>query len=122
MKQKLRKIEIGTQKLLYTVKSLHTKGDNICWNTKLTIYHSGSKKNPICIEFRTKAAYPSGNPIIQGVKLRKGKKERIENINHPKLIRDILVFLPEKTESKKSSIDGLELLSEMGYDIQQLVS
>lgn len=67
----------------------------------------------------------AGNPLKTGIKLTKfaTKEEEFVNLNRPKYSREFILYglkMGWDGKSKVVSIDGLEVLKSLGYDVSVL--
>lgn len=123
MKTQLRKITINDKIYLYT------KADylgNEQSRVKLRIFLQGEKTTPLIIDFLTKDDFILGNPLKNGVKLfnQLENQTQIVNINHPKLIRALILLGIENGWTGKNIIgkqDGLAYLQELGFAIDDIL-
>lgn len=118
MKRKLRKIVVLERGFLWNFrdKLLTEKVNNeFISRSILTVFPFENKKAKITVVFDTWNNLYTGNPLKQG-KL---------NLNSPSVVSKIIEYLITNniwlTEEKKPiSIEGLEILSKIGYEIEFL--
>ncbi|MGE8526508.1 hypothetical protein [Chryseobacterium rhizosphaerae] len=124
MKRKLRKILIHNMEYLYSVTDKYHAGTETNTLT-VRIFLSGQKQTPLVIEFLTSDDYFMGQPLNSGINLMNTVRDSIENINinEPKYIQQLIVKGREKGWSGKNKMEkqnGLDYLSELGYEIDSL--
>lgn len=125
MKNPIRKITIGETQYLYIVTSRYSAENNT--NTlKIKIFLEGYKATPLVLDFVCEDDYYMGNLLKTGVSLFNHftQKEEIVNLNEPKNIRKIILLALKKGwdgKNKSTLQNGMNYLTEMGYEIQSLI-
>ena len=124
MKRKLRKIVIEKLEYLYSVIDKYHSGTET--NTlRVKVFLNGQKKTPLIIDFLTFDDYYMGQPLNSGIDLINKITNTFDkvNINEPKYIRE-LILQGQKNgwigSNKMEIQNGLEYLTELGYDIDKL--
>jgi hypothetical protein len=122
MKSRLRKIIIDGSEYLYSVSNKYHSGTN---TLTIRVFLSGQKKTPLIIDFSTFDDYYGGQPLNSGIRLanKRTNKTDLVNINEPKYIRELILHGLKNGWSVKSKIenqDGLNYLSELGYEASVL--
>lgn len=123
MKSKLRKITIDNSEYLYMIRyNYYSIGAN---KLTLTIFLNGHKLTPLVIDFLTLDDYHLGQPLNVGVQLLNVKTNELVrvNVNEPKYIREFILLGLKNGWTGANKIarqNGLEYLTEMGFDISQL--
>lgn len=93
--------------------------------SEITIFLEGFKQTPLKITFITWEDLYAGNPLNNGINLIKlgTKKEEFVNLNRPKYIRECILYglkMGWNGQNKVESIDGLEILTSLGFDVSGL--
>jgi len=120
----LRKITVEENVYLY--KSTTGFGLNSEIATfEITIFLKDFKQTPLKINFITWEDLYTGNPLNTGVNLIRltAKEEEFVNLNRPKYIRECILYglkIGWNGKNKLESIDGLEILESLGYDVSSL--
>jgi putative YpdA family bacillithiol system oxidoreductase len=126
VKNKLRKIVVLDRKFFWSFKDkILRKGENKTFTAQstLTIFPIENKKLKITITFETWDDLYKGNSIKTGVKDNDSEGRTI-NLNYPSIVSKIIEFLiTNKIWSgdnlKPINIEGLKILSELGYYIEK---
>lgn len=92
---------------------------------EITVFLENYKQTPLKINFTTWEDLYAGNPLKTGVKLTKlaTKEEEFVNLNRPKYSREFILYglkMGWDGKNKVASIDGLEVLKSLGYDVSVL--
>jgi hypothetical protein len=124
MKTKLRKITVDERAYLYHIRTDYYYTANVNKLT-LTIFLNGEKRTPLVVDFLTLDDLYKGQPLNVGIELLNvNSNEQIRvNINEPKYIREfILLGIKNGWEgiNKIPKQNGLEYLTEIGFDVSQL--
>lgn len=124
MKNKLRKIVIDQIEYLYSVTDQFHYGTETNTLT-VKIFLSGEKQTSLIIDFLTFDHYLMGQPLKSGISLMNTitNSTEVVNINEPKYIQQLIVKGRKKGWSGKNKMEkqnGLDYLSELGYEIDSL--
>lgn len=120
----LRKITVEEQVYLY--KTITGFGLNTAIATfEITIFLKDFKQTPLKINFTTWEDLYAGNPLNTGIKLTRlsNQETEIVNLNRPKYIRECILYglkMGWNGKNKLESVDGLEILKSLGYDVSGL--
>jgi hypothetical protein len=127
MKNRLRAIVVMQEKLnwVLTEKYVHSSQNTFIALSRLSIF--SNKTGRLVIIFKTRDHVYTGNPLKTGVLVTdKHEIQRTLNLNHPSMIREIIEFLVNQHrwsfEQRNHLLlkDGLELLGQMGYQVDEL--
>jgi hypothetical protein len=119
MKKKLRQIDIGTKRYLYSL-SKNYSFKNSTYNLKVKIYLIGYKNTPLIINFTGDllAKYLNSGVLL----LHKQSNEIVKvNLNEPKNIKDLILQGQQNGWTGANNIevqDGLKYLSSLGYELK----
>lgn len=122
---KLRKIIVEDEVYLYVMKGNIDFSSQVS-TLSLKIFLSDYKQTPLFVNFVTWDDPIIGHPLNFGFPLFKsltGEKE-VVNLNRPKYVRACILFGLEKGwngKNKLEPLDGLEILSNLGYDVSILI-
>lgn len=127
MKNKLRKIIVFDRTFFWNFKDkLIRKKETADFIAEsiLTIFPAENKKSKITVTFQTKDNLYTGNPLMVGTK-NAGLAGKVLNLNYPSIVSKIIEFLITNKiwsgeNPKPASIEGLKILSELGYEIENL--
>ncbi|MBF4486733.1 hypothetical protein [Flavobacterium sp. CSZ] len=92
---------------------------------EITIFLKDFKQTPLKISFTTWEDLCDGNPLNTGIKLTRLSNQQTEviNLNRPKYIRECILYGLNNGwngKNKLESVDGLEILESLGYDVSGL--
>ncbi|MEK8133084.1 hypothetical protein WMW72_34985 [Paenibacillus filicis] len=122
MKKKTRKIIVNEKEYLYLINSRYHQHIS---RITLKISLKGAKSLTCTYLFDTWDDPITGSPLLVGVSLKNLETNNIENFNlhYPKTIREFVLYSLKNGWSGENVIEfknGLEIISEMGYDISAL--
>lgn len=130
MKSKTRKITIESNTYIWSISNNIKHIAEIkqyVAEALFSAYYITNKRNPLRIAFTTWDDPVMGNPLYTGWKTtRYSKEEVVVNLNYPGIARELINaarnkgWSPEKDNNQMMIIDGLHLLTEIGYDIEGL--
>ncbi|MBA6316216.1 hypothetical protein [Cellulophaga baltica] len=116
MKSKLRNINVKQIDFKYLINEKYQKENNGYWLTTLRVFKVGFKNTPLEIKFESLDGYTIGNTLTSGL-------DEL-NLHKPNVIRKIIENgLNRKwnwINSKLEIPNGLELLEEIGYNIENM--
>jgi hypothetical protein len=131
MKNQMRKITIGEHVYLWTVttKTRQPPETRISLaEATFSAFHQTNKHNPLRILVTTWDDAIAGNPLKTGWRVKKlSGEEVLLNINHPRIARQLIEYAhahgwePEKNNVPHSITDGMNVLAELGYNINELL-
>nr|WP_294787996.1 hypothetical protein [uncultured Flavobacterium sp.] len=89
---------------------------------EITVFLQNYRQTPLKISFITWEDLYAGNPLNTGINLTKlvTKEKEVVNLNRPKYIRECILYgfrIGWNGKNKVESIDGLEILKSLGYDL-----
>jgi hypothetical protein len=120
MAQKLRKITVAAQPLLWCFSGRWHKDRYLCHVTLL----SEDRNNTAIITFACYDTVTAGNPLNEGLYMIKNDTEVRVNLNQPRFIAEMVSYLPlqftDKSTRNHIVLEGKCLLDKMGYqDVHQ---
>lgn len=124
MKTNLRKIVINQSEYVYRVSDKYHPENELNTLT-VKVYLNGKKQTPLTIRFLTLDGFHCGQPLNKNIKLLHKPTNTIEivNLNEPGYIRKLIEHANQKgwTGTRQLEFeDGLNWLSELGYDVSEL--
>ncbi|MFF2484611.1 hypothetical protein [Paenibacillus sp. NPDC058071] len=122
MKKKIRTINVGEKKYVFMINNKYNHGAN---EVSLSVSVKELKNKTCSFHFHTWDDPITGSPLLVGFHLKKKATGNIENFNlhYPRIVKHFILYGLENGWNGANRIvfnDGLEILSELGYDVLPL--
>lgn len=127
MKSKLRKLVVGGERFVYTLKESYKRDFEARdgnWTTVLRVFKEGRKNTPLEFSFIVEDKYIVGNPLTSGYLINRNGESHDFNIHRPWLVSLLIQEGINKGWNGQDRLvisNGIELLQEMKFEILELL-